>query len=191
MTAIDEKSRPGAGRAHVESRVGETTASIGIRLATEQDAGRIHALIVELAKATGLREKVTSKPEHFLRHGFGEPPAFQALIAERADTPLGLCLFFYSFSSWRGEVGVYVQDLYVAAETRGSGLGRRLIAETARLARQRGATYLRLSVATKNSSAQDFYRAIGLTKSDDECIFQAVGAAFDGLAAGRTGELPR
>ncbi|MEX2125301.1 MAG: GNAT family N-acetyltransferase [Woeseia sp.] len=162
----------------------DNAADIVIRLATAQDAERIHALIVGLAKATGLRQKVTSKPENFLRHGSGEQPAFQALIAERAGAPLGLSLFFYSFSSWRGEVGVYVQDLFVADETRGSGLGRRLIAETVRLAKARGATWLRLSVGKANTASQEFYRAIGLSESDDECIYQAVGPAFERLARG-------
>jgi ribosomal protein S18 acetylase RimI-like enzyme len=155
---------------------------IGIRLATADDAASIHGMIVDLAKATGPRQKVTSRPEHFLRHGSGERPAFEAYIAERAGKALGLCLFFYSFSSWRGELGVYVQDLYVAEEARGCGLGRRLIAETVRLAKARGATYLRLSVARENTAAQEFYRAIGMSESEDECIYQAAGLEFERLA---------
>lgn len=164
------------------------TADINIRLATAEDATRIHGLIVELAKATGLHENVLSQPENFLRHGFGEAPAFRALLAERAGKALGLCLFFYSFSSWRGELGVYVQDLYVSPETRGSGLGRRLIQQTAALASARGATYLRLSVATTNVAAQKFYDVIGLRRSDEECIYHAVGPAFDRLAMNYAGE---
>jgi ribosomal protein S18 acetylase RimI-like enzyme len=157
--------------------------AITVRLATENDAATIHALIVDLARATGLREKVSSKPEHFSRHGAGERPAFQALLAEREGQPLGLSLFFYSFSSWRGELGVYVQDLFVSDAARGSGLGRRLIGETARLATRRGATYLRLSVAKENTAAQKFYRTIGMTEAEDECIYQLTGAAFEQLAS--------
>lgn len=156
---------------------------ITVRLATEQDAATVHALIVDLARATGLREKVTSKPEHFSRYGSGERPVFQAFIAEREGQALGLCLFFYSFSSWRGELGVYVQDLFVCDAERGSGLGRRLIGETARCARQRGATHLRLSVAKHNTAAQKFYRTIGMTESKDECIYQVAGAAFERLSS--------
>jgi ribosomal protein S18 acetylase RimI-like enzyme len=155
--------------------------AITVRLATEDDAATIHALIVDLARATGLREKVTSKPEHFGRHGAGDRPAFPAFIAEREGKALGLCLFFYSFSSWRGELGVYVQDLFVADAARGSGLGRRLIRDTVRLAKQRGATYLRLSVAKENTAAQKFYRSIGFGESEDECIYQASGDAFERL----------
>ena len=156
---------------------------ITVRLATEHDAATIHALIVDLARATGLREKVTSGPEHFSRHGSGERPAFQAFIAEYEGQALGLCLFFYSFSSWRGELGVYVQDLFVSEAARGSGLGRRLIGETALLARQRGATYLRLSVEKENTAAQKFYRAIGMMEAKNECTYQVAGAAFERLTS--------
>jgi len=154
---------------------------IDVRLATDHDASTIHALIVELGRATGLRQKVTSRPEHFLRHGSGDRPAFEAFIAERDGRPLGLCLFFYSFSSWRGELGVYVQDLFVSGDARGCGLGRRLIMETARLAKGRGATYLRLSVARENTAAQKFYRTIGMSEAEDECIYQAAGPDFERL----------
>src|SRR5690606_36060242 len=158
-------------------------AGITVRLATEQDASTIYALIVDLARATGLREKVTSKPEHFARHGAGARPAFQAFIAEREGQALGLCLFFSGFSSWRGELGVYVRALFVSDAARGSGLGRRLIGETARRATQRGATYLRLSVARENTAAQQFYRTIGMMEAEDECIYQVAGAAFEQLAS--------
>jgi ribosomal protein S18 acetylase RimI-like enzyme len=164
-----------------------TADDIVIRLATAGDAAGIHGMIVKLAKATGLRQKVTSKPENFLRHGAGDRPAFEAYIAERAGKAVGLCLFFYSFSSWRGEPGVYVQDLYVSGEARGCGLGRRLIAQTVRLAKVRGATYLRLSVARENTAAQQFYRTIGITESEDECIYQAAGPAFERLAGAAGG----
>ena len=166
-------------------------SDIGIRLATADDAASIHSMIVALAKATGQRQQVTSKPEHFLRHVGGARPAFEAYIAERAGRSLGLCLFFYSFSSWRGELGVYVQDLYVSDEARGSGLGRRLIAETVRHGKDRGATYLRLSVAGENTAAQEFYRAIGMSRSEDERIYQAAGAEFERLAGAESGRTSR
>ncbi len=153
-----------------------------IRTATAGDAENLHAMLLELARATGLREKIRSKPEDFRKLGFREKPAFQALIAEQDGRPVGLSLFFYNFSSWRGELGVYVQDLYVAAEMRGTGLGRRLLAETVRLGRTQGATHLRLSVERDNEGAHRFYRKLGLKLSGSELIFQATGAAFERLA---------
>jgi ribosomal protein S18 acetylase RimI-like enzyme len=79
---------------------------------------------------------------------------------------------------------VYVQDLYVSDEARGAGLGRGLIAQTVRHATERGATYLRLSVARENAAAQQFYSRIGMSESGEECIYQATGPDFLRLAAG-------
>lgn len=156
--------------------------AIVIRAATADDAENLHAMLLELARATGLREKIRSKPDDFRKLGFRERPAFQALIAEWDGKPVGLSLFFYNFSSWRGELGVYVQDLYVAAEARGTGLGRRLLVDTVKLGRTQGATHLRLSVDRANEDAQRFYRKLGLKVSGSELIFQATGAAFQRLA---------
>jgi GNAT superfamily N-acetyltransferase len=158
---------------------------IEIRPAEASDVDDIHALIVHLAESTGHAGKITSTPADFLRSGFSEPVAYQALIAEHLDQVIGLALFFYTFSSWRGEPGVYVQDLVVAEQARGSGLGRRLIEATARVALGKGATHLRLSVAADNDIAVRFYDHLGLVASDGERIFEADGLAFARLAENR------
>ena len=75
---------------------------------------------------------------------------------------VGMSLFFYNFSTWRGEPGVYVQDMVVSERARGLGLGRRLLLETARHASRHGATHLRLSVDQDNAAAIGFYRSLGL-----------------------------
>lgn len=159
----------------------EPSSDIVIRAATADDAASLHRLLTGLAQATGLTEKMSGSPDDLRRLGFRDKPAFQALIAERDGKPVGLSLFFYNFSSWRGELGVYVQDLYVADEARGAGLGRKLIAETARVGKTQGATHLRLSVDRANERAQQFYRRLGLAPSDRELIFQATGEAFERL----------
>ncbi|HMB60532.1 MAG TPA: GNAT family N-acetyltransferase, partial [Xanthomonadales bacterium] len=80
-----------------------------------------------------------------------------------------------------GRRGVYVQDLYVAPSERGTGLGRKLMAETARVAAEQGATYLRLSVDRSNESAQAFYNGIGLHPARNELIFKVTGKDFQSL----------
>src|SRR5690606_2285616 len=101
----------GRGRGEFLNRAGEASA-VTIRLATAEDAPVLHALMLELAAATGRAGKVTGSPEAFRQHA----ALFDALLAERSGRPLGFCLFFTSFSSWRGEPGIYIQDLYVAEE---------------------------------------------------------------------------
>jgi ribosomal protein S18 acetylase RimI-like enzyme len=154
-----------------------------IRPATRDDVVTIHALLEELARVTCLENKLRSRPQDLLEHGFSGPPAFEGLVAERDGELLGMTLFFYTFSTWRGEPGVYVQDIVVTGHARGLGLGRRLMQETARHAAERGATHLRLSIDSDNAAALGFYRNLGLEHSDREQILEADGAAFRRLAA--------
>ena len=158
-----------------------------IRRATEADAATIHALVVELAAAIGMTGKVASRVEDIRDRGFGADPAFEALIAERDGAPVGLCLFFESFSTWDGRRGVYIQDIYVSEAARGLGLGRRLLAEAAAISRARGGSYLRLSVEAENDRAQTFYQRIGLAWSRSERIYQVRGDDFAALAQDAAG----
>lgn len=157
--------------------------NVTVRPAERIDAGAVTDMIHALGRATGEAHKVVSSAADFARHGFGPRPAFRALLAERDGQPVGLALWCYVFSSWRGEPGAYLQDLYVAESERGSGLGRRLLAAVAAAAKSDGATHLRLSVATDNESARAFYAYTGFTYRDDECIYQVADADFSALAA--------
>jgi ribosomal protein S18 acetylase RimI-like enzyme len=158
-------------------------ADMTVRLANAADVAAIHTLLTQLADGTGQRHKLRSKAADLFKHGFSEHPAFYVLLAERAGAVLGLSLFLYLFSSWRGELGVYVQDLVVDRSARAGGVGRVLIRETVRHAKQRGATHLRLSVERDNAEAIRFYRRIGLRASDGELIFEAGQVVFERLAA--------
>lgn len=156
--------------------------NVSIRMANRGDVDAIHDMILALARATDEEEKVSSDPLDFLRHGFGAEPLFEAMIAERAGEPVGLCLFFYTFSTWLGEPGVFVQDLYVADDERGRGLGRRLMAAVAGYGLERKATHLRLSVYSWNSAAKDFYDRVGMEHRDKEDTYHIGGDAFLDLA---------
>lgn len=158
------------------------TAEITVRVAGRADAQAVYDLVVELGRARGLMDKVTSTVEDIERDGFGENPAFEALLAEIDGKPAGLCLFFGSYSTWRGQRGLYVQDLIVADAARSLGVGQRLLAEAAALARSRGAGYLRLSVDDDNVGAQRFYRRMGLKHSTSELIYVLDDNDFIALA---------
>ncbi len=106
---------------------------------------------------------------------------FDGLIAMRGDRPVGLCLYTYAFSSWRGRPGVFVQDLYVDPSERGSGLGRALM--EAALAREapNGCTFAKLEVHRGNDAAIAFYRRLGFEVEDDYYTMAAeTGAAEAG-----------
>ena len=156
----------------------ENTPDILIREAGPQDADAIYELILALAKVTGDEGRVRSSPGDFLKFGFGENSLFNTLIAQKGHKPVGLCLYFFSFSTWLGEPGIYVQDLYVAEEERGTGLGRRLLCETVKRGHQRRATHLRLTVDQDNSVARHFYAHVGMHHRDDELTYHVGGEEF-------------
>lgn len=149
-----------------------------LRAAEPGDCEALHELIAELALDTGLLRKYRGSPAAYREYGFGERPLFEALLALRAKKVVGAALYFRTFSSWRGEPGVYVQDLVVQPTLRGQGIGYRLLAKTAQIARDSGASHLRLAVDRDNVAAMRFYKRCGMSAVDDDRIFQISGEAF-------------
>ena len=155
---------------------------VAIRVATTEDVHLIHAGLLTIARHLDAEGKVTATPEDLREHGFGPQPAFTVLLAEIDGEFAGMCLFFPSFSTWRGQKGAYIQDIAVEERFRGAGIGVALLRHTAAHVRARGGTYLRLSVEAKNVSAQHFYQRMGLVWSEEERIHAAYGETFEALA---------
>lgn len=154
------------------------SSEVGIRAATADDAVVIHRLIHELAEVVGSAEKFRSTARQFLKHGFSANPLFEALVAENDDNVVGVVLYFYTFSSWFGEPGVYVQDLVVTRAARGEGLGEQLLHELVRVARRRDVTHLRLAVDCTNTAAMRFYERCGFANIESDFIYGIEGDAF-------------
>jgi len=144
--------------------------TITIRRAVREDAALVHRLLKDLAITLGKGEAITSTVDDIERFGFGDDPRFEALLAFEGEQAVGLALYFFEFSTWRGRPGVYVQDMYVAPQMRGRGLGRELMEAVVRRSRERGGRYVKLSVYDANEQAIGFYRALGFATCDDEQV---------------------
>lgn len=144
--------------------------AIEIRQAARADVAVVHGLLLELAAALGKSADVRSTMADIERYGFDQQPKFEAMLAWQGDQPVGLAVFFYEFSTWRGHPGVYVQDLYVSPGLRGRGLGRELIDAVRHRAAQWGARYMKLSVYDRNPAALAFYHGIGFESCEDELV---------------------
>ena len=161
----------------------DDTRDIALRRATAEDAPEILRLLRGLAAHVGEPAACAATAADLVAHGFGERPAFEAVLAVRGGREVGLVLYFFTFSTWRGRPGVYVQDLYVGPEARGIGLGRRLLAAAAAAGAARGCDHLRLSVALTNLDAQKFYHRLGLEPVDADVTYRLDGDGFHALAA--------
>jgi len=131
---------------------------VPVRAATRDDLAEIGALIRELAAYEHLEHEVTWELEHLDRELFGDDPSAHVLIAETDDGEVaGFALWYRTFSTFRGDTGIWLEDLYVRPRYRRRGLGREL------LGMLRGLTEGRVewAVLDWNEPAIAFYRSLG------------------------------
>jgi len=159
-----------------------------IRRAVEQDVPTILGLIRGIAEYERLSHEVEATEALLRRHGFGPRPVFEALIAERDSgrRAVGFALYFFTFSTFKARPTLYLEDLFVRPEERRHGIGRRLLAELARIAVGRECGRMEWSVLDWNSPARDFYFKLGAAAMDDWTVFRMTPDAFGRLA----GEVP-
>ncbi|HKH76542.1 MAG TPA: GNAT family N-acetyltransferase [Rubrobacteraceae bacterium] len=151
---------------------------LAIRAALEEDAPLILQLIKELAEYEKLSHEVVATEDSLRRALFGQRRFAEALIGEVEGEPAGFALFFHNFSTFLGRPGIYLEDLYVRPEFRGSGLGRALLAYLARLALERGCGRLEWSVLDWNEPAIGFYKSVGAAPVDGWTGYRVAGKAL-------------
>ncbi len=117
-----------------------------IRPAAAGDVPMIAQLIRDLAEYEHLSDHVTMDEQRLQAHLFGERRFAEVILAEEATAVAGFALFFHNYSTFLGQPGIYLEDLFVRPESRGQGHGRALLAELARIAVERGCGRLEWSV---------------------------------------------
>jgi GNAT superfamily N-acetyltransferase len=137
-----------------------------IRPATITDVPLLLKFIRELAEYERQPDAVAIGEETLIKDGFGSQPKFRALIAEWAGQAIGYALFFGYYSSWKGSC-FFLEDLFVREAFRGRGIGRALLSEVARVARQEGSMGIRWEVLDWNESAIKFYKSLGAEFLDE------------------------
>ena len=158
-----------------------STDAIVIRPASVDDAATVHGMILDMAEAMNVGGRVSSKVSDFAEAMSGDHPAIHVIIAEESDRAVGMIIFFLSFSTWRGAPGIYIQDIYLAQDVRGTGLAKKLVRDVVRWGSHKGADYLRLAVDPENDVAQSFYKGIGMSFCSDEINFQISASDFQKL----------
>jgi GNAT superfamily N-acetyltransferase len=132
-----------------------------LRAAEEADVPAIFGLIGELADYERLRSQMVGSAAALRRHLFGEPRFAQALMAEWDGSVAGFALYFFNYSTFLCQPGLYLEDLFVRPEFRGRGIGLNLLRRLEQLAHEAGCGRLEWSVLDWNQSAIDFYREFG------------------------------
>jgi GNAT superfamily N-acetyltransferase len=156
-----------------------------IRPATPADTSAIVRLIRALAEYERLSHEVVLEERRLHEHLFGPKPFAEVLLAEDAGTVVGFALFFHSYSTFLGRTGLYLEDLFVLPERRGTGHGKALLAALAHLAVERGCGRLEWSVLNWNEPAIKFYEALGAAPMNEWTIYRLSGEALQTLAGER------
>ncbi len=156
--------------------------SLSIRPAAAADVATILRFIRELAAYEREPDAVETTEPMLHAALFGAIPAAEAIVAERDGVPIGFALFFHTYSTWTGRRGLWLEDLYVTPEARGSGAGGKLLEALAALALGRDCARFEWSVLDWNTPAIDFYRAKGALPQDEWTTQRVTGAALRALA---------
>ena len=163
---------------------------VTLRLATREDVPLILDFIRGLAEYEREPDAVLATEAMLETELFGERPGAEVVIAEADGQPAGFALFFHNFSTWLGQRGLYLEDLFVRPEARGRGVGRALLVHLARLAVERGCGRFEWSVLDWNEPAIRFYRALGAEPLEEWTVMRVTGAALARLAAGEASNFP-
>ena len=158
-----------------------------IRKATESDAALMLRFIRGLAEYEREPNAVIATEEALIRDGFGPQPKYRCLIAEWDGQPAGFAFFHYNYSTWRGQPGLYLEDLFVLPEMRGKGIGKALLQRLAQIALQENCYGLRWMVLEWNTPAIKFYDTLGAELLDEWETMLLRGEALERLANGIIG----
>jgi GNAT superfamily N-acetyltransferase len=153
-----------------------------IRQATRDDASLILEFIRGLAEYERAPNSVIATEADLIRDGFGANPKYRCVIAEWDNRPAGFAFFFYNYSTWRGQPGLYLEDLFVLPEMRSKGIGKALLQHLAQIAVKENCYGIRWMVLEWNEPAIKFYEALGAETLGDWETMLLRGAALARLA---------
>ena len=162
-----------------------------VRSASPADVTQMHSMIIEFAEFEKAVDEVIATEEQLERALFGgtsfstleanTPHGSPALFAHVIDDPenpgqlAGMAIWFLNYSTWQGEHGIYLEDLYVRPKYRGKGLGKALLAHLAKICVERGYTRFQWWVLTWNQTAIDVYKGIGAVPMDEWVVYRLTG----------------
>jgi GNAT superfamily N-acetyltransferase len=153
-----------------------------IRAAQAADTPLLIAMFNELADYEELGAVMVADEASLGRALFGERPAAEALIAEVGGEAAGYAVFFPTFSTFRANQGIWLEDLFVRPDQRRGGVGRALLSAVAARLHERGGERLEWSALKWNELALGFYRGIGAKTMDEWVTHRLIGEDLQRLA---------
>jgi GNAT superfamily N-acetyltransferase len=163
--------------------VGEVVlSSLLIRQAAAEDAALILRFVRELAIYEKAEHEVEATESSVRESIFGSTSQVKALICEIAGEPAGFAVYFYNYSTWLAKPGLFLEDLYIAPEHRGSGGGKALLRHLAGIAVRDKCGRFEWNVLKWNEPSIQFYEALGARPQSEWVGYRLTGAALAALA---------
>jgi GNAT superfamily N-acetyltransferase len=161
-------------------------SALRIEFAVESDVPVILSFIRKLAEYEKLSHLVVATEANIREHVFGGNPVAEVLLAYWNNEAVGFALYFRNFSTFLGQPGIYLEDLFVDPEQRGKGIGKALLRRLAQIALDRGYGRLDWAVLDWNAPSIEFYRRLGAVALDAWTGYRLTGEALARLAANGT-----
>ncbi|WP_428818603.1 N-acetyltransferase family protein [Microbulbifer sp. MCCC 1A16149] len=152
--------------------------NINIREAVIEDSALILHFVRELARYEKAEHEVIATQADIEKSIFGKESTVHALICEGESAPIGFAVYFFNYSTWQGKNGLYLEDLYVSPEHRGSGAGKALLKYLAKIAVSKNCGRFEWSVLDWNEPAIKFYESIGAKPKSEWVGYQLAGEAL-------------
>jgi GNAT superfamily N-acetyltransferase len=154
-----------------------------VRSAKPQDVPALFELIQALAEYEKLSHMVIGNVELLEQHLFGDRPYVESIVAEVEGHLIGLALFFYNYSTFLTQPGIYLEDLFVLPEYRGLGIGKALLLGVGKIAVARGCGRFEWSVLDWNTPSIEFYQRMGAAVLPDWRICRVTGEQLQQMGA--------
>ena len=142
-----------------------------IRKGTPTDMPAVLSLIKELAVYEKEPDAVVVTVEDLVRDGFSPNPLFHCFVAELNDQIIGIALYYYRYSTWKGKT-IHLEDLIVKEKMRGSGIGFALYSAIIHQGKKEHVRRVEWNVLDWNTPAIDFYKKSGAKVLNDWCVAQ-------------------
>lgn len=147
-----------------------------------ENVPQIIALLREFAEYENLSEFVEITEDRLKIALFGEGKTAEAIVAFDSEILIGYAVFYPNFSTFRGQRGFYLEDIYITTSFRKKGVGEMMLKFIANLAKLRGFERIDFLVLEWNVSAVEFYKKLGAVRDDEERHFKFTDEAFQNLA---------
>lgn len=163
-------------------KAANSTPSLIIRPALAEDVPAILQMVRDLASYENLLDEVTATPTRMREALFGSSPQAHAILAECGKEPIGMAIFFFNFSTFRAQRGLYLEDLYVKKAFRKRGCGERMLRYLAKVAVQNGCGRFEWAVLDWNLPAIRFYEKMGAEVLKEWRICRVSGSSLPALS---------